>query len=388
MASEVSYILAMLTTRSRDFTEIAQKIKEFPVTALLGPRQCGKSTIAKALHAEHFFDLENPRDLARLTNPQLALENLTGLVIIDEIQRRPDLFPLLRYLCDQSESRRYLILGSASRDLIQQGSESLAGRIAYHYLGGFRFTDVEDTRSLWLRGGLPRSYLATSSATSDEWRQQYITTFLERDVPELGIRIPSQTLRRFWMMLAHYHGQILNYSELATSFGISDKTARHYIDILEGTFMVRQLQPWHANVGKRQVKSPKLYLRDSGLFHSLMRVASDDELMVHPKLGASWEGFALEECIRMLGLGSGEVFFWKPHDGTAEVDLFYVNKGFAYGVEFKFSDAPTVTKSMRNAMNVLDLRHLWVVYPGKDRYQLENNITVTPMMANMFYENL
>jgi predicted AAA+ superfamily ATPase len=230
-----------------------------------------------------------------------------------------------------------------------------------------------------MRGGFPRAYLSDSDEFADMWKQQYISTFLERDIPQLGIRIPAQTLRRFWMMISHYHGQILNTSELATSFGISDKTVRHYLDILEGTFMVRLLQPWLPNVGKRQVKTPKLYLRDSGLFHALMRIQNYDDLLAHPKLGASWEGFALEECIKTLGLEPGEAFFWKPHDGTAELDLFYMKHGKNYGIEFKFADAPTVTRSMRNAMELLELEQLYIIYPGRKRYVIDPTITVLPL---------
>ena len=328
---------------------------------------------------EHRFDLENPRDLARLSNPMTALESLQGLVMIDEIQRQPDLFPLLRHLCDEDPARRFLILGSASRDLIRQGSETLAGRIAYHALGGFRTADVDDARRLWVRGGFPQAYLARDEAASDRWKSHYVTTFLERDIPQLGIRIPSQTLRRFWMMLAHYHGQILNSSELATSFGVSDKTVRHYLDILEGTFMVRLLQPWLPNLGKRQVKSPKVYLRDSGIFHNLLRIRNEKQILSHPKLGASWEGFALEQCIQTLGLEPNEAFFWRPHDGTAELDLFYLRGGRNQGVEFKFGDAPVISRSIRKAVDLLELEHLWVIYPGNQTYDLDEKVTVLPL---------
>lgn len=365
--------------RTSDVEKLQGLIREFPVTVILGPRQCGKSTLSKELGPVHRFDLENPRDLARLQQPLLALEGLDGLVLIDEIQRQPDLFPLLRHLCDENPARRFLILGSASRDLIRQSTETLAGRVAYHTLGGFRQSDVENSRKLWVRGGFPRSYLAKDDDTSDRWRQQYVTTFLERDIPQLGIRIPAATLRRFWMMLAHYHGQTMNFSELGASFGISDHTVRHYVDILEGTFMVRLLQPWIPNIGKRQVKSPKLYLRDSGILHTLMRLPREDDIVSHPKLGASWEGFALEQSIQELGLESGETFFWKPHDGTAELDLFFLRNGKGHGIEFKYSDAPTVTRSMRNAIDLLGLEHLWIVYPGPIRYALAENISVLPL---------
>ncbi len=352
----------------------------FPVVAIVGPRQCGKSTLARTFDAAHFFDLENPRDLARLDQPQLALEGLTGLIVIDEIQRAPDLFPLLRYLVDHHPEQQYLILGSASRDLLRQSSETLAGRIAYHELGGLGLQDLgpERWRDLWLRGGMPRSVLATSEAGSSLWRQQYISTFLERDIPQLGIQIPASTLRRFWTMICHYHGQILNHSELARSFGISDMTVRRYLEILEGTFMIRLLQPWHVNIGKRLVKRPKLYLRDSGLFHSLLSIDSSPQLATHNKLGASWEGFALETAIRAVGKRSEEFSFWATHSG-AEVDLFWQHAGRNLAVEVKYADAPRLTPSMKSALDDLELDHLWVLYPGDRSYPLAENITVLPL---------
>ncbi len=366
--------------RKYDQEKLAQWIAMFPVTAMLGPRQCGKTTLARAMHADHYFDLENPQDAARLDQPQLALEDLKGLVAIDEIQRMPELFPLLRYLVDQDSSRKFLILGSASRDLIRQSSESLAGRIGYYYLSGFRLQDIgaENLKPLWFRGGLPPSYLATSDAQSHVWRSQYVTTFLERDIPQLGIHIPSRTLRRFWLMLCHYHGQILNYAELGRSFGVSDMTVRKYCDILEGTFMIRMLQPWYANVGKRVVKRPKLYIRDSGLFHTLLSIETPDQLYTSPKLGASWEGFALETVCRALEKENTEVFFWNTHAG-AELDLFWQWAGKNFGVEFKYEDAPRLTRSMQTAMEDLELSGLWVVYPGKTAYALTENIHVLPL---------
>ncbi len=364
--------------RNQDRDTLQALLETFPVVAILGPRQCGKSTLAKSFAPKHRFDLENPRDLARLDNPMLALEPLDGLVMIDEIQRKPDLFPLLRYLCDETPSRRFLVLGSASRDLIRQSSETLAGRIGYHTLGGFRIDDTKDFRRLWTRGGFPRAYLASDDRAADLWQQHYATTFLEQDIPQLGIQIPPATLRRFWTMLAHYHGQVLNASELAMSFGISDKTVRRYLEILEGTFMVRLLQPWLPNVGKRLVKSPKVYLRDSGIFHSLLRLVTESDILAHPKLGASWEGFVLEQAIRALDLSAGEAFFWRPHDGTSELDLFYLKHGKGHGVEIKFSDAPTLTKSMHRAVELLELERLWVVYPGSQAYDLAERIHVLP----------
>ncbi len=352
----------------------------FPVVAILGPRQCGKTTLAKMLKADHYFDLENPQDAALLDQPQLALEDLKGVIVIDEIQRKPDLFVLLRYLVDQNKKRKFVILGSASRDLIRQSAETLAGRIAYHYLGGFRLTDIEPAKAktLWLRGGLPRSFLAASDAVSLTWRSSYITTFLERDIPQLGIHIPARTLRQFWTMLSHYHGQILNYAELGRSFGVSDMTVRKYCDILEGTFMIRILQPWHVNIGKRLVKRPKFYLRDCGLYHALSSIETARQLTAWPKLGASWEGFALECVCRSLGKQDSELYFWNTHAG-AELDLFWQNKGKNWGVEFKYEDAPRLTRSMQIAMQDLQLSKLWVVYPGKKEYLLAKNISVLPL---------
>ena len=366
--------------RSIDIQQLERLIKLFPVTAILGARQCGKTTLARAFPTDNYFDLENPRHLTSLENPQLALEGLTGLIAMDEIQRAPDLFPLLRYLVDTQPEQKYLILGSASRDLLKQSSESLAGRIAYYHLGGFTIDDVgqDHIEQLWIRGGFPRSYLAASDEDSYRWRESYIATFLERDIPQLGINIPSGTLRRFWTMLSHYHGQTMNYAEFARSFGISDMTVRRYIDILEATFMVRVLQPWHINTRKRLVKSPKIYLKDSGLFHSLMSIGNREQLLSHNRLGASWEGFALECVCNALPKSAQELYFWSTHTG-AEVDLFWQDKGKNWGVEFKFMDAPGLTKSMKIAAEDLDLAHLWVVYPGEEEYRISPNTTVLPI---------
>jgi len=281
--------------RPIEVQKIQQLMNQFPVTAIIGARQTGKTTLARQFKANYYFDLENPQHLVQLEHPLITLEDLKGLIVIDEIQRQPELFPLLRHLVDTHSEQKYLILGSASRHLIQQSSESLAGRIAYFRLEGFRPTEVgvENWKRLWLRGGLPRSYLAQNDRQSFIWREQYITTFLERDIPQLGIQIPARTLRRFWMMLSHYHGQILNYSEIGRSFGISDVTVRNYLEILEDTFMIQTLWPWHTNLKKRLVKRPKLYFKDSGLFHALMSIETMDQLLAHTKLGASWEGFAL-----------------------------------------------------------------------------------------------
>lgn len=367
--------------REKSLLQIHNLFKNHPIVAILGARQTGKTTLAKMLHPNHHFDLENPRDLAKLEQAQTTLEDLEGLIVIDEVQRRPDLFPLLRFLVDQNKKQKFLILGSASRDLLQQSSESLAGRIAYHYLSGLNTQELPQTiswKKRWERGGFPRSLLASSDQQSINWRENYIRTFLERDIPQLGISIPSQTLRRFWTMLSHYHGQIVNFSEIAKSFGISDKTVRNYIDILNGTFMTQTLQPWHNNTKKRLVKSPKLYLRDSGLFHSLQTIQSLDQLLSHPKLGASWEGFCIEQVIQILQLNENACYFWKVHQGP-EVDLFWQHGGKNYGIEVKYQDAPSFSKSMQIAIKELNLERLIVLYPGKDSYKIHKDVSVFPI---------
>lgn len=359
---------------------IAQQFAIHPVVALLGPRQCGKTTLARMLaEAEGSvfrFDLEDPTDLALLAAPRLALQDIKGLVIIDEIQRSPELFPVLRVLVDRPDNAaRFLILGSASRDLIRQSSETLAGRIGYLELTPFSLdeTGTDMLPRLWLRGGFPRAFLAGSEAASVQWRKDYIASFLERDLPSLGIAIPPTSLRRFWMMLAHYHGQIVNFSELGRSFGMADTTVRRYLDVLEGTFMVRLLPPWYENVSKRQVKAPKLYLRDSGLFHTLMGVPDRESLSRHPKLGASWEGFAIETIIRQSGASQGEVYFWAAHGG-GELDLLVFTDQGRVGYEIKYTDQPCVTRSMYTVMDVLQLSELHVVYPGERDFALDNRI--------------
>lgn len=361
--------------------QIGQQFTIHPVVALLGPRQCGKTTLAR-MFAEQAgklvtrFDLEDPTDVALLESPKLALQELQGLVIIDEIQRSPELFPVLRVLVDRPDCpARFLILGSASRDLIRQSSETLAGRIGHIELTPFSLTEtgIESRQRLWLRGGFPPSFLAKSDTASAQWRKDYVATFLERDLPALGITIPPQSLRRFWMMLAHYHGQLINLSELGRSFGTADTTVRRYLDILEATFMVRLLAPWHENVGKRQIKAPKLYLRDSGLFHTLMGISNPVALSRHPKLGASWEGFAIEEIIRRHRATSGEAYFWAAHGG-GEVDLFLLTEHGRIGYEIKYTDQPRVTRSMHTAMAVLQLEELQIVYPGDREFPLTEKI--------------
>ncbi|MBN1561671.1 ATP-binding protein [candidate division KSB1 bacterium] len=368
--------------RTDDLQNIKMLQDIFPVVGILGARQSGKTTIARQFDYDHYFDLENPRDLAKLAEPQTTLEYLQGLIVIDEIQRKPNLFPLLRFLVDSNERQKYLILGSASRDLMQQSSESLAGRIGYHRLGGFSLRDVGHLqyRNLWVRGGFPSSFLATSERASVIWRDNYIRTFVERDIPQLGIQIPALTINRFWTMLSHYHGQIINYAELGRSFGISDMTIRKYIDILENTFMVRVLPPRYANLGKRLVKRPKIYIRDSGIFHRLQSIENEEQLLANPKLGASWEGFSLELACRHIQQNGHPVYFWATHTG-AEVDLFWQQGGKNLAIEFKYMDAPRLTKSMQIALDDLELEHLWIVYPGPDEYPLHARVTALPVTA-------
>lgn len=352
-----------------------------PVVALLGPRQCGKTTLAKSYIQKyaknrkvHFFDLEDPEDLALFANPKLVLSALEGLIVIDEIQKLPEVFPLIRVLVDaQQPQKQFLILGSASRDLIHQSSETLAGRISYIELTPFSLKEVKDATNLWIRGGFPKSYLSDSNEESVEWRKEYISAFLERDIPNLGFNIPSQSLRRFWMMMTAYHGNIFNGSEIGRSLGLAGPTMRRYLDLLTGTFMIRQLQPWYENITKRQVKSPKVYFRDSGIFHTLLGTNTKEEIYHHPKLGASWEGFALEEIIRAHKVSSEECFFWAVHE-QAELDLMLHLKGKRVGFEFKWADAPVLTKSMITALETLQLEKCYLVYPGTKSFPLAQNI--------------
>ncbi len=365
--------------------QLQRQFEITPCVALLGPRQCGKTTLAKD-YAKRcnktvtYLDLENPIDLAQLDAAMLALEPLRGLIVIDEVQLRPDLFPLLRVLIDQHEDRQFLVLGSASRDLLQQSSESLAGRVSYLELTPFCYEETPHLEPLWVRGGFPLSYLAPTDSHSYDWRQAYITTFLERDIPQLGFKIPANTLRRFWMMLTHYHGQLLNASELGQSLSVAHTSIRHYLDILTGTFMIRELTPWLENIKKRQIKTPKIYFRDSGLYHALLGVRDLMALRSNPKLGASWEGFALEEIIRHHQARSEECFFWGIHS-QAELDLLLFQDGKRLGFEFKYNDAPTLTTSMKNAMEHLALDQLKVIYPGNKSYLLADKIQVVGLEA-------
>ena len=372
-----------MIARPQYLSAVSTALQRSPVTALLGPRQCGKTTLAKRLTGQpevHYFDLEAPSDRQRLQNPELMLSSLSGLVILDEIQLVPELFGILRVLVDRPDHRaRYLVLGSASPQIVKSVSETLAGRVEFIELSGFDLREIaaDESDRLWLRGGFPRSFLAGSEADSLAWREGFIRIFLERDIPQLGISIPAPAMRRFWTMLAHLHGQIWNASELGRSMGLSDKTVRHYLDILTGTYMVRQLQPWHENLKKRQVKAPKIYLRDSGLLHSLLNLSSRHELLGHPRLGASWEGFALEQVLRVLR--PSEAYFWATHSG-AELDLFFFSGGRRFGMEFKYNDAPRMTRSMHSALRDLDLHHLWVIYPGEHSYPVEEKVSMLPLL--------
>jgi hypothetical protein len=371
-----------MVVRQRALERVRKSIERNPVTAILGPRQCGKTTLARDLSKSEpceLFDLENPVDLRRLSAPMRALENLSGLVVIDEVQRRPDLFELLRVLVDRPDNEaRFLLLGSASPQLVKGTSESLAGRIGFVDLTGFDLWEVGVDRldALWLRGGFPRSFLAADEEASAAWRDNFTRTFLERDIPQLGITVPAETLRRFWTMVAHYHGQTWNAAELARSLSTSENTARRYLDILNGAFMVRVLPPWFENLGKRQVKAPKVYLRDSGLLHSLLHLTHFRDLQGHPKLGASWEGFALQQAI--TALEARDVYYWGTHGG-AELDLLVHSRGKRFGFEFKYSDAPGRSKSMTVAARDLALEHLWVVYPGRSEYSISDDITAIPV---------
>lgn len=363
---------------------LQEQIKIHPVVALLGPRQCGKTTLAKIFSASyegkiHHFDLENPQDLLALSNPLIVLERLTGLVVIDEIQRLPQIFPILRILSDRKQAL-YLILGSASKDLIKQSSETLAGRIGYIELTPFLMTEGCKLNQLLVRGGFPRSYLALEDRGSYLWREAYIQTFLERDIPNLGFNISSILLRRFWMMLTQVHGSILNMSNLGVSLGVSAHSIRYYLDILSGTFMIRVMPPWFENIHKRQVKSPKLFFRDSGVLLTLLGIRNEKELLIHPNLGAIWEGFALEQVIQSLNLRTEESFFWRTQDG-AELDLFVFVNGKRLGFEFKFSDGPKTTKSMHSALSNLKLDHLFVIYPGQREAPLKETITLIGLEA-------
>jgi hypothetical protein len=377
--------------RTRHLELLKRQLANFPVVAILGARQVGKTTLVRQLEEDwdgpkRHFDLEDPDDQARLADPAFILRELKGLVVLDEIQLRPDIFPLLRVLADRPGTpARFLILGSAAPELLKHTAESLAGRVVFHELDGLALDEIAPVASTsdwlnnrWLRGGFPRALLASDSQLSREWREAFIRTYLERDLPQLGIHLPALTLRRFWTMLAHYHGQTWNGSELSRSLGVSDKTVSRYLDILEGTFMAFRLTPWHANVGKREVKAPKVYVADTGLLHSLLGIGEQDALLAHPKCGASWEGFILREIIRSTGAKRGEAFFWGVHGG-AELDLFILQDQARLGFEIKLTKSPQVTASMRTSKEMLELDHLYVMCHGEgEPWPLAEGVTAVP----------
>jgi hypothetical protein len=359
-------------------------LRRSPTVALLGPRQCGKTTLARALAGADratYFDLEDPRSLARLEEPLTALGRLRGLVVLDEIQQRPNLFPVLRVLCDRPRApARFLVLGSASPELVRQGAETLAGRIAFVEMGGFELRELGSAQlgRLWLRGGFPRSFLARSAADSFRWREDFVRIFLERDLRTLGFTIPAPALRRLWMMIAHYHGQSWNASEISRSLGAAHTTVKRHLDVLTGALVVRQLQPWFENLGKRQVKAPKVYVRDSGVLHALLGLSTQAALESHPKLGASWEGLVIEQAI--AAIGERNAYYWATQSG-AELDLLVLAGGRRIGVEAKYADAPRLTKSMHVARADLGLQRVFIAYPGDKRYSLADWAEVVPPAA-------
>jgi predicted AAA+ superfamily ATPase len=370
--------------RNTILDSLREALARSPVVVLAGPRQCGKTTLARLLVPEqslNYFDLEDPASLARLDEPMTALDPLQGLVVIDEVQRRPDLFPVIRVLVDRGKNpARFLILGSATGDLLRQTSESLAGRMERVTIGGFSLHELgpEAEQTLLLRGGFPRSYLAPDDSASSAWRKNFIQTLLERDFPQWGVRVPAVALQRFWSMLAHYHGQTWNAAEPARALGVSQSTTRRHLDLLTDALVVRQLQPFHANISKRQVKSPKVYVRDSGLLHQLLGIDTMKALVTHPKVGASWEGFVVEQVLTTVD--HDEAFFWATHQG-AEIDLVLRRGADLFGVECKRSDAPRMTKSITIALNDLNLAGIAVVYPGSKRFPIADRVEAVPLRS-------
>jgi predicted AAA+ superfamily ATPase len=369
--------------RKHYLAQVKKALARSPIVALIGPRQCGKTTLARQVipaRHPHYFDLEDPVVARLMENPMTALQGLHGLVVVDEAQRQPGLFPVLRVLADRAEQpATFLILGSASPELSRQAAESLAGRVEIIEMRGFDLNELppDAQEKLWERGGFPRSYLAADGEGSVAWRKNFIRTFLERDLAALGFGLSPALMGWFWTMLAHYHAQLWNGSEIAASLGIAPNTARAYLDALEQTYMIRRLQPWHANLGKRLVKTPKIYFRDSGLFHTLCGIQSAAGLLTHPKLGASWEGFALEEILQAQQ--PDQSWFYAVHSGS-ELDLLMEIGRRRIGVEFKRADAPHITRSMHLAIADTKLDELWVVYPGTRTYALDKKITVRPLV--------
>lgn len=373
----------MEVERKHHLRRVKQLLREFPVVALIGARQVGKTTLARQLTAARkgqtaWFDLENPGDLVRLTDPGLELRPLKGLVVLDEIHRLPEVFPLLRTLADRPRTpARFLVLGSASPHLLRQTSETLAGRVAFHELGGFGLREVGQPERLWLRGGFPRSFLAASEPASRRWRNAFIDSFLSRDVPDLGGAIAPATLRRFWTMLAHWHGEIWNGAEFGRAFGVSHTTIRRYLDLLTSLFVVRELPPWFENIAKRQVRSPKVYVADAGVLHALLNLRSRDDIVSHPKVGASWEGFVISQVMELLAVRPDQCFHWSTHSGAA-LDLFVTAGNRRYGFAIKRTEAPRLTPSMRSALETLRLDRLDVVHAGTQRYRLAPSIHALP----------
>ena len=381
-----------LIQRNNLLQQIEQAFRINRIVCLLAPRQCGKTTLARQIWQAHgktrsdvgYFDLERPSDLQALENPDFILPKIIGLTVIDEIQRRPQLFPYLRYLHDEHTEQSFLILGSASRELINQSSESLAGRISYIEITPFSASEVDNEEKLWLQGGFPRSYLLDSH-DSMAWRENFMRTYVEQDLVTLGFNFQADVIQKLWFMLAHYHGQIMNFSQLATSLGVSQPTIKRYISYLSGSFMLRELKPWHENISKRQVKSPKISYRDSGLLHYALGINQYIDIFKHPKAGASFEGFALEEVIRHSRVSSDSCYFWATHN-KAELDLLILKNGKKLGFEFKLSEAPKITPSMEQSCEDLNLESLSVIYPGQREYQISDKITVIPLnqIKNLF----
>ena len=372
----------MIVVRQRLLDTLRGALERRPVVLLTGPRQCGKTTLARQLLSPReptYFDLEDPRTRALFEEPMTALEPLTGLVVIDEIQRAPDIFPLLRVLADRRPlSARFFILGSATGELLRQSSESLAGRVEHVAMAGFSLDEVASVpvEELWRRGGFPDSLLALDEEASVRWRRSFIETLVERDLPQWGVRVSSTAMRRFWTMVAHYHGQIWNHADPARALGVSEPTVRRYLDLLTDALVLRQLQPWHANLRKRQVKAQKVYVRDTGLLHELLGIEDHADLLHHPKLGASWEGFAIEQVL--ASEPHAEASFWATHQG-AEIDLLLRRRGRLFGVECKRIDAPRMTPSIRVALEDLVLERVAVVYPGSRRYPIAENVEAVPL---------
>lgn len=352
------------------------------MVALLGPRQCGKTTLAKSfvnqinpqVPRQNYFDLENPFDLARLVDPYDVLKSLKGMIVIDEIQRIPDIFPVLRVLYDDFSDKSFLLLGSASKQLIQHSSETLTGRIHYKEIFPFGYFETHESETLWLRGGFPRSYLAVDENDSMMWRSDYIRTVLEQDIPNLGFKIPAIHLRRFWMLLANCHGQLFNAAQIANTLDLSAQSVKRYLDLLTDMLMVRQLAPWFENIKKRQIKSPKVYLRDSGLLHYLLQIHDADGLALHPKMGASFEGFVIEEIIKTLNIRQDECFFWRTQEG-AELDLLILRNNKKIGFEIKKTSQPKMTRSIHSALSDLRLDHLFLVHTGDFSWPLSEHVT-------------